>query len=63
MVLDKFDIKQPKTKEFKKLTEKLKADSALIVNDKFDENLFLSSRNIKYGIFRCELNQSSILLI
>ena len=47
VVLDKFDIKQPKTKEFKKLTEKLKADSALIVNDKFDQNLFLSSRNIK----------------
>tara|TARA_Y100000591_G_C21749567_1_gene653958 strand:+ start:34 stop:636 length:603 start_codon:yes stop_codon:yes gene_type:complete len=47
VVLDKFDIKQPKTKEFKKLTEKLRADSALIVNDKFDENLFLSSRNIK----------------
>ena len=47
VVLDKFDIKQPKTKEFKKLTEKLKTDSALIVNDKFDENLFLSSRNLK----------------
>ena len=47
VVLDKFDIKQPKTKEFKKLTKKLKADNALIVNDKFDENLFLSSRNIK----------------
>ena len=47
VVLDKFDIKQPKTKEFKKLTKKLKVDSALIVNDKFDENLFLSSRNIK----------------
>ena len=47
VVLDKFDIKQPKTKEFEKLTKKLKADSALIVNDKFDENLFLSSRNIK----------------
>jgi large subunit ribosomal protein L4 len=47
VVIDKFDIKQPKTKEFKKLTEKLKVDSALIVNDKFDENLFLSSRNLK----------------
>ena len=47
VVLDKFDIKQPKTKEFKKLIEKLKTDSALIVNDKFDENLFLSSRNVK----------------
>jgi large subunit ribosomal protein L4 len=47
VVLDKFDIKQPKTKEFKKLINKLKADSALIVNDKFDKNLFLSSRNIK----------------
>ncbi len=47
VVLDKFDIKQPKTKEFRKLIEKLKTDSALIVNDKFDENLFLSSRNIK----------------
>ena len=47
VVLDKFDIKQPKTKEFEKLAKKLKVDSALIVNDKFDENLFLSSRNIK----------------
>ena len=47
VVLDKFDIKQPKTKEFKKLIEKLETDSALIVNDKFDENLFLSSRNVK----------------
>ena len=47
VVLDKFDIKQPKTKEFKKLIEKLRVDSALIVNDKFDENLFLSSRNLK----------------
>ena len=36
-----------KTKEFKKLIEKLETDSALIVNDKFDENLFLSSRNVK----------------
>ena len=41
------DTKVQKTKEFKKLTKKLKVDSALIVNDKFDENLFLSSRNIK----------------
>ena len=47
VVIDKYDIQQPKTKEFKKLIEKLKVDSALIVNDKFDENLFLSSRNIK----------------
>ena len=47
VVLDKFDIKQPKTKEFEKLAKKLKVDSALIVNDKFDENLFLSSRNLK----------------
>ena len=34
-------------KGLKDSPEKLKADSALIVNDKFDENLFLSSRNIK----------------
>ena len=47
VVIDKFDIKQPKTKEFKKLIEKLETDSALIVNDKFDENLFLSTRNLK----------------
>ena len=47
VIIDKFDIKQPKTKEFKKLIEKLETDSALIVNDKFDENLFLSSRNLK----------------
>ena len=47
VVIDKYDIQQPKTKEFKKLIEKLGTDSALIVNDKFDENLFLSSRNVK----------------
>jgi len=47
VVIDKYDIQQPKTKEFKKLIEKLETDSALIVNDKFDENLFLSSRNVK----------------
>jgi large subunit ribosomal protein L4 len=40
------DFKEPKTKEGKKLLEILKLDSALIVDQHENKNLFLSLRNI-----------------
>jgi len=46
LVLEKLDFKEPKTKEGMKLIEKLNLDSALIVDDHKNKNLFLSLRNI-----------------
>lgn len=46
LVVDKFDVDAPKTKQ---LVEKLKAmgaENALIVADKIEDNLFLSARNL-----------------
>ncbi len=45
-VLDKLDFKEPKTKEGMKFIEKLNLDSALIVENHQNKNLFLSLRNI-----------------
>lgn len=45
-VLDKLDFKEPKTKEGIKFVEKLNLDSALIVDEHQNKNLFLSLRNI-----------------
>lgn len=46
LILEKLEFKEPKTKEGMKLIEKLKLDSALIVDDYQNRNLFLSVRNI-----------------
>ena len=46
LVLEKLDFKEPKTKEGMKLIEKLKLDSALIVDNHRNKNLFLSMKNI-----------------
>ncbi|NIM59097.1 MAG: 50S ribosomal protein L4 [Candidatus Aminicenantes bacterium] len=46
LVLKALDFKEPKTKEGKKLLEILKLDSALIVDQQENKNLFLSLRNI-----------------
>jgi len=45
-VLEALDIKEPKTKEGVKLLEALKLDSALVVDQHQNKNLFLSLRNI-----------------
>jgi large subunit ribosomal protein L4 len=48
VVVDKFDLDAPKTKQ---LNEKLKAmaiDNVLIVDQAIDDNLFLSARNLPY---------------
>lgn len=46
LILKALELKEPKTKEGAKLLEKLKLDSALIVDDHQNKNLFLSLRNI-----------------
>ncbi|TEU06814.1 MAG: 50S ribosomal protein L4, partial [Candidatus Aminicenantes bacterium] len=46
LVLKALDFKEPKTKEGAKLLEILKLDSALIVDQHENKNLFLSLRNI-----------------
>ncbi len=46
LILKALEIKEPKTKDGAKLLEALKLDSALIVDDHQNKNLFLSLRNI-----------------
>jgi len=47
VVLDRFDLEAIKTKEFVGVVDALKLKSALIVTDEKNENLELSSRNVK----------------
>lgn len=46
LLLNGFDLEQIKTKEFLKVMEALKVTNGLIVTDKKDETLELSSRNV-----------------
>ena len=46
LILKTLELKEPKTKDGAKLLEALKLDSALIVDDHKNKNLFLSLRNI-----------------
>ena len=46
IVVDKFDLEQPKTAEFVKILGNLKADKALVVTNEKNDNLVLSARNI-----------------
>lgn len=55
VVTDKIDIKQPKTKDLLKILNKSELTDVLLVNDSFDENLFLSARNIK-NVGVCDAN-------
>ena len=63
MVLDRIELEEIKTRDFVKIVEALKLDNALIVTDKKDKNLELSSRNVpNIKILRCEgLNVYDIL--
>ncbi len=46
LILKALELKEPKTKDGAKLLEALKLDSALIVDDHQNKNVFLSLRNI-----------------
>ena len=63
MVLDQFELEEIKTKEFVNVLEALNLNSALIVTDEKNENLELSSRNVRdIKVLRCEgLNVYDIL--
>jgi|TARA_B110000914_G_C15521314_1_gene477164 large subunit ribosomal protein L4 len=47
VVTEKIDIKKPKTKDLLKILNKNDLTDVLLVSDAFDENLFLSARNVK----------------
>jgi large subunit ribosomal protein L4 len=47
LVLDEFRLEQIKTKDFLNVAETLKMKNALIVTDRLNENLELSSRNVR----------------
>jgi large subunit ribosomal protein L4 len=63
MVLDQFKLEEIKTREFVNVLEALNLNSALIVTDEKNENLELSSRNVRdIKVLRCEgLNVYDIL--
>ncbi len=47
VVTEEISLKAPKTKELAGMLKKLGLDNVLIVNEAFDENVFLSARNLK----------------
>ena len=47
VVLDRFDLEEIKTREFVGTLDTLKLKSALIVTDEKNENLEMSSRNVR----------------
>jgi len=47
VVIETLEMKAPKTRELAQLLKKHELDNVLIVNEAFDENVFLSARNLK----------------
>lgn len=47
VVTESVSLKAPKTKELAGMLKKLDLDNVLIVNEAFDESVFLSARNLK----------------
>jgi large subunit ribosomal protein L4 len=46
VVTDSIEMKAPKTKELAGMLKKMELDNVLIVNEAFDEKVFLSARNL-----------------
>ncbi len=46
VITDSIEMKAPKTKELAGMLKKLNLDSVLIVNEAFDDKVFLSARNL-----------------
>ena len=55
-VVDDFSVSVPKTKELAAKLSKLGAEHALIITSKVDDNLYLSSRNLK-KIYVCDADR------
>ena len=47
VITESVSMKAPKTKELAGILQKLGLDNVLIVNEAFDENVFLSARNLR----------------
>ena len=47
VVIESLEMKAPKTRELAQLLKKHELDNVLIVNEAFDENVFLSARNLE----------------
>ncbi len=47
VVVESLELKAPKTRELAQMLKKHDLDDVLIVNEAFDENVFLSARNLK----------------
>ncbi len=47
VITEAISLKAPKTKELAGMLKKLGVENVLIVNEAFDENVFLSARNLK----------------
>jgi large subunit ribosomal protein L4 len=45
-IVDKFDVKGPKTKALVEKLDAIKFESGVIVTDEADDNLYLSARNL-----------------
>ena len=55
VVIESIEMKAPKTKELAQRLKKMELDNVLIVNEAFDEKVFLSARNLSdVGI--CDVN-------
>lgn len=52
VICDDLNVDEPKTKAFKEKLANLGFDEGLILIDEFDENIFLSARNIKNIVLR-----------
>jgi large subunit ribosomal protein L4 len=48
VITDSIDMKAPKTRELAGMLKGLDLDSVLIINEAFDENVFLSARNLPH---------------
>ena len=46
VITDSIEMKAPKTRELAGMLKKLDLDNVLIINEAFDENVFLSARNL-----------------
>ncbi len=56
MVVEKFDVVEPKTKLLADQIGKMKLEDVLIVSDEVSENLYLASRNL-YHVGVCDADQ------
>lgn len=63
VLVSSFTVEQPKTKLLAEKLKSLNVEKALIVSDKFDENVYLAQRNIPYVAFELAQHVNPLQLI